>query len=155
MLIEPGWTPGVWIDGHPSHDPATTDAFGTFAHRVHDDLIASRTAGRIPAHVEITTSASTITPLWGDNPPVWLLHIRLTGLGNPEDDAARDEVTDEAFASLDRRGAEHFSPDEFGQYAGALIFVNDQDQPQGNRMHKLRHPNSPSNALPTARPSTC
>lgn len=85
MLIEQGWKPGVWIDGQPSSTAATTDAFGTFAHHVHDDLLAARDAGRIPAHVETTVSASTLKPLWGDDTPtVLLLHIRFTGLPEPQ-----------------------------------------------------------------------
>jgi hypothetical protein len=143
MLIEQGWQPGVWIDGQPAHatDAATdtADAFGTFAHRVHGDLLAARDAGRIPAHVETTISASTITPLWGDDAPIALmLHIRFTGLADPTHAATRDEVITEAVASLDHRGAEHLPPDHVDKYGGALFFVDDHDRPQDTRMHTLR-----------------
>ncbi|KAA2253299.1 hypothetical protein F0L68_33350 [Solihabitans fulvus] len=143
MLIEQDWSPGVWIDGEPFTTADTTDAFGAFAHHVHDDLLAARAAGRIPAHVQATISASTITPLFGDTPPVLLLHIRFTGLPEPQHAPARDEVTTEAFTSLDRRGAQHLTPDQLGQYTGGLFFVDEHDQPQANRGHKL-HRDTPA-----------
>ncbi|MFI7676435.1 hypothetical protein [Actinophytocola sp. NPDC049390] len=94
----------------------------------------------------------------GDDTPIaLLLHIRFTGLAAPEHGTARDEVTAEAIASLDRRGAEHLASDQFGKYAGALFFVDEHDRPyDAIRTHKLRRPSplSPSNALSTARPST-
>lgn len=135
MLIDQDWTPGVWIDGLPSDDATdTAHAFGVFAHHVHDDLLAARVAGRIPARVETTVSASTIAPLWGDTPAVLLMHIRFTGLAEPEHDTERDQVTDEAVASLDRRAAEHLTGDEIARYAGSLFFVDDHGQPQINRL---------------------
>jgi hypothetical protein len=142
MLIEQGWKPGVWINGQPSLTTDATDAFGTFAHDVYDDLLAARDAERIPAHVQITISASTIQPLWGDEPPVLLLDVRFTGLTDPQQAPARDVVLAQAAASLDRRGCEHLTRDQFGQYTGGPYFVGDNPNQRPAAccwMHKLRH----------------
>ncbi|WP_190814290.1 hypothetical protein [Saccharopolyspora pogona] len=138
MFIEQSWKPGVWIDGQPSHATDTTDTFGAFAHDIHADLRTARDAGAIPAHVETTISASTIAPLWGDTPPILLLHIRLTGLTGPDHAPALDHVVAEAFTILDRRGTQHLTPDQCDQYAGALFFVDEHGQPQTNRTHRFR-----------------
>ncbi|MEU4524731.1 hypothetical protein AB0F52_39180 [Amycolatopsis sp. NPDC024027] len=140
MLIEDGWKPGVWIDGSPSSDSASSDAFGTFAHRVHEDLLAARVAGRVPEYVEITVSASTIRPLWGDEPPVWLLHIRFTALAGPHDATGRDEVAAEALATLERHGRAHLPLGKFDRYAGQLFFVDAQGRPRYGRTHALHPP---------------
>jgi len=140
MLIEHGWTPGVWIDGDPSHDTARTGVFGTFAHHVHEDLLTARSDGRIPARVEITVSASTIRPLWGDAFDLWLLHIRFAGLSNPDESAARAEVTATALAILDRRGSDELLPDGPDRYGGSLFFVDDRGFPRDRRTHKLDPP---------------
>jgi hypothetical protein len=138
MLIEEGWRPGVWIDGDQSCKATNGDVFGTFAHLVHDDLLAARTAGCLAGHVEITISATTVRPLWGNEPPVWLLHIRFTGLADSRSAAAREEVVAEALASLERRGREQLPPDMFDRYAGRVFFVDNHGHPQHSRMHDLR-----------------
>lgn len=140
MLIEDGWKSGVWIDGSPSGDSTGSDAFGRFAHRVHDDLLAARAAGRIPGHVEITISASTIRPLWGDEPPVWLLHIRFTGLAGPHDATSRDETAAETLGTLERHGRAHLPPDRFDRYAGELFFVDSHGRSRYGRSHALQEP---------------
>ncbi|UOZ03415.1 hypothetical protein [Amycolatopsis sp. WQ 127309] len=140
MLIEHDWKPGVWIDGDVSLNAAHADDFGAFAHHVHDDLITAQAAGRIPDHVGITVSASTIRPLWGDAPDVWFLHIRFVGLPAPEDAASRAEVATETFAVLDRRGSGELAPDRFGLYSGSLFFVDDLGHPRHGRSHRLYPP---------------
>lgn len=140
MLIDHDWEPGVWINGRLSTIGDAADAFSTFAHHVHDDLLAARDAGRIPAHCEITVSASTVCPLWssgpGDIPPVTLLYVRFTGLCEPQHAPTRNQVTAEAFASLDRRGTELLRPDQFDHYTGTLCFVDEHNTPQDTRKHK-------------------
>ncbi|MGW3960141.1 hypothetical protein ACWED2_09975 [Amycolatopsis sp. NPDC005003] len=138
MLIEEGWKPGVWVDGVESRDINDCDAFGSFAHHVHEDLLAARAAGRIPKHVKTTISASTIRPLWGDEPPVWLLHIRFTGFADVQSAALRNEVAAEALASLERHSREHLPSDGFERYAGTLFFVDDHGQLRHSWTHDLR-----------------
>jgi hypothetical protein len=135
MLIDQGWTSGVWIDGEPSTHPDATNRLAVVAHHVHDDLLAARAAGRVPARVETTINAETLAPLWGDTPPGLLLHIRFTGCADT--DAEYDRVAAEACASLDRRGREHLSADEITRYAGGLFFVGDQGDFQQRRLHDL------------------
>ncbi|WP_439382125.1 hypothetical protein [Amycolatopsis lexingtonensis] len=138
MLIEESWKPGVWIDGDPSSNACNGGAIGTFAHLVHDDLLAARAAGRVAAHVETTISASIIRPLWGDEPPIWLVHIRFTGIADSLSAPARAEVTTEALASLDRHGREQVPLDMVDRYAGRLFFVDEEGNPQYSRAHHLR-----------------
>lgn len=140
MLIEEGWKPGVWIDGARSGSATRGDVFGRFAHLVHDDLLVGGINGRIAAHVEITISASNITPLWGDEPPVWLLHIRFTGLADSQGAAARDRVVAEALESMERHGREQVPRDMFDRYAGRLFFVDEQGCPLHSYTHELRIP---------------
>ncbi|MFJ7218936.1 hypothetical protein [Amycolatopsis sp. NPDC098790] len=140
MLIESGWKPGVWIDGDHSSKPINGDVFGTFAHLVHDDLLAVRAAGRIATHVEITVSASTIRPLWGDEPPVWLLHIRFAGLADPRCAIARDELAFDALSILDRRERDQLPVDMVDRYGVRLFFVDEHGSPLCSRTHALRTP---------------
>ncbi|MEV0068834.1 MULTISPECIES: hypothetical protein [unclassified Amycolatopsis] len=53
MFFDETWTPGVSIGERRSDDPAACDSFGAFAHRIHRDLLAARSNGRIPEHVEV------------------------------------------------------------------------------------------------------
>ncbi|WP_410630958.1 hypothetical protein [Amycolatopsis sp. cmx-4-83] len=138
MLIEDNWKPGVWIDGDQSSGASNGDAIGMFVHLIHDDLLAARATGRVAAHVEITISASIIRPLWGDEPPVWLVHVRFTGIADPLSAPVRAEVTAEALASLDRRGREQVPLDMVDRYAGRLFFVDGTGNPQYDRAHHLR-----------------
>ncbi|MCE7009923.1 hypothetical protein LWC34_45030 [Kibdelosporangium philippinense] len=144
MLIEQHWTPGVWIDGHQSTNTDTTDAFGTFAHHVHEDLLAAQVVGDIPADVEITLSASILTPLWEpeDGPIVLLLHIRFTGLTEPEHTIARKNVTAETLYSIDHHSTNDLTPEQLRQYSGALFFVDQNNRPRYIRMHHLLQPTS-------------
>lgn len=100
------------------------------------------TTGRIAANIETTISASTIKPLWGDEPPVWLLHIRFAGLGDSPGATARDRVVAEAFASMERHGREQLPRDIFDRYAGRLFFVDERGCPLHSYAHDLRIPSS-------------
>ncbi|MFJ7213611.1 hypothetical protein [Amycolatopsis sp. NPDC098790] len=142
MLIEDGWKPGVWIDGDHSRSATVGDVFGTFAHLVYEDLRTARTAGRIAANVEITISASNITPLWGSEPPVWLLHIRFTGVVDSQSATACDEVATETLSVLDKHGRDQLPLDMFDRYSGRLFFLDGKGNPVHSRIHGLSVPSA-------------
>ncbi|USX56420.1 hypothetical protein [Lentzea sp. HUAS12] len=145
MLIDYDWEPGVWIDGQRSSVDDTTDEFGSFAHCVHNDLLAARDAGLIPVHSEITIDATTIRPS-RDWPPQMLLTIQFTGLT----ESTEGKVADAAFAILDRRCPEYLRPDQFANYVGGLCPLDEDGVTLGTRGHKYppKAPASPSLSRP-------
>ncbi|WP_309114706.1 hypothetical protein [Saccharothrix sp.] len=132
MLIDQSWTPGVWIDGQAS--TLTDDPMTNFAHQVHDDLVAARTAGRLPAHIEITVSLAHVEAQ-DATPAGTLISVRLQPtLADP---AVRQSLKREAISTMDRLAVEHIPPDRYHQYAGFVFLVDEQHQPTDYSPHSL------------------
>ncbi|MFI9811541.1 hypothetical protein [Saccharothrix variisporea] len=145
MLIDHDWEPGVWINGRRSDDPTDTDAFGAFAHSAHTDLITARDTGDLPAHVEITVGATTLSTLWNDtDPSTMLLTVRFNGLAGTAGHPIRRHIAEITLGILDRRGTEHLPIHLHRHYAGALVFGDETGSRDGpwfpHNLHRRAKP---------------